>query len=189
MNPLNKLAASINITLSKGILSMLQQEQPQREHEIGYKILALGTDLRCMGVTTKSLLKLEELASLLSKVHQSDGKILIVALKPTVLALIQHKFLENSCIGFKLLVAFCLISIMMLTAPIPPYSDDIMRRVFRLIVDAFQDLDNSEGPTFGKRLEILEVMALVRSYDLMFDLDCRCSSASSALGNIILIQS
>ena len=61
---------------------------------------------------------------------------------------------------------------MMLTAPIPPYNDDIMRGFFRLIVETFQNLDNSEGPTFGKRLEILEVMALVRSYDLMFDLEC-----------------
>lgn len=122
------------------------------------------------GVATKAILKLEELASLLSKVHQSDGKILVWSLKPTMLTLIQHNFLENPCVGVKLLVASCLSSIMMLTTPIPPYSDGLMRRVFRLIVETFQDLDNSEGPTLWKRLEILEVMALVRSYDLMFEL-------------------
>jgi len=56
---------------------------------------------------------------------------------------------------------------MRLTAPIPPYSDDIMRGVFRLIIETFRDLDNSEGPTFGKKLEIRKAMALVRSYDIM----------------------
>jgi len=39
---------------------------------------------------------------------------------------------------------------MMPKVPIPTYNDDIMRRVFRLVVDTFQDLDNSEGPTFGR---------------------------------------
>lgn len=125
-----------------------------------------------MGVTTKALLKIEELASLLSKVHRLDWKSLIWALKPAMLALIQHKFLEHPCVGVILPVSYFLSNIMMLTTPVPPYSDDLMRRVFRLIVETFQDLDYSEGPTFWKRLEILEVMALVRSYDLMFELKC-----------------
>ena len=116
---------------------MLQHKQPQKKHELGYKIYALGTDLRCMGVTTKSILKLEELASLLSKVHQSDGKSLICDLKLAKLSLTQHKFLEHPCVGVKLPVASCLSNIMMLTAPIPPYSDGLMRRIFRLIVDTF----------------------------------------------------
>lgn len=89
-----------------------------------------------------------------------------------MLALIQHKFLEHPYVGVKLLVASFLSSIMMLIIPIPPYSDGLMRRVFGLIVETFQDLDNSEGHTFGKRLEILEVMVLVRPYDLMFELEC-----------------
>ena len=101
-----------------------------------------------------------------------DEKNLIWALKRAMLALVQHKYLEHPCIVVKLPVASCPSSIMMLIAPIPPYNDDIMRRVFRLIVETFQDLDNSEGPTFEKRLEILEVMALVRSYDHMFELEC-----------------
>ena len=103
---------------------------------------------------------------------QLEGKKLIWALKPAMLAFIQHKFLRGLCEGVKLLIASCLSNIMRLTAPIPPYSDDIMRRVFRLIVETFQDLDNSEGPTFGKKLEILKAMAVVRSYDIMLDLGC-----------------
>lgn len=125
-----------------------------------------------MGVTIKSLLKLEELASLLSKVDQSNGKSLNWALKPSMLALVQHKYLKHPCIWVKLLVASCLSSIMMLAAPIPPYNNDIMRRVIRLVVETFQDLDNSEGHTFGKRLNMLEVRALIRSYELMFEMEC-----------------
>jgi len=68
LNSLKKLAATINKSISKEIIFVLQQEQPQKEHELESKIYALGTDLSCMGVTTKSLLKLEGLASLLSNV-------------------------------------------------------------------------------------------------------------------------
>ena len=39
-------------------------------------------------------------------------------------------------------------------------------------METFQDVDNGESPNFGKRLEIVEFMALVRSYDLMFELEC-----------------
>lgn len=46
INSLNKLAATINKSLSKGIISMLHQDQPQEEHEVGPKIYALGSDLR-----------------------------------------------------------------------------------------------------------------------------------------------
>jgi len=67
-----------------------------------------------------------------------------------MLALIKH-FLEEPCEGFKLLVASFLSNIMRLTSPIAPYNDDVMSRFFRLIVDTFQDLENSAGSTFGKK--------------------------------------
>ncbi len=89
-----------------------------------------------------------------------------------MLAIVQHKHLQHPCEGLNLPVASCLSSIMMLIAPIPPYNDDIMRRVFRLIVETFHNLDNNKRPTFGKKLEILEVTTMVRTYDIMFDLEC-----------------
>jgi len=61
---------------------------------------------------------------------------------------------------------------MRLISSILPYDDDIMKVVFRLIVETFQNLDNTVGPTFGKKLEILEIMAMVRSYHIMFGLEC-----------------
>ena len=41
-----------------------------------------------------------------------------------------------------------------------------------MIVETFQDLDNSAGSTFGKKLEILEAMAMTGTYEIMFDLEC-----------------
>ena len=120
----------------------------------------------------EALFKLDELDALLSNVNQLERKKLIWALKPAMLALIQHKFLAELCEGVRLPVASCLSNIMRLTTLIPPYSDDIMRGVFRLIIETFRDLYNSEGPTFGKKLKILKSMALVRSYDIMLDLGC-----------------
>ena len=81
---------------------------------MGHKIFKLGIDLKHM----KVLFKLDELDALLSKVNQIEGKKLIWALKPAMLALIQHKFLEEPCEQVRLPVASCLSNIMRLTAPI-----------------------------------------------------------------------
>ena len=119
----------------------------------------------------KALFKLDELDALFNEVNQIEGKKLIWALKSTMLSLIQHKFLEEPCEGVTLLVAACLSNSMKLTAPIEPYNDDVMRRIMRLIVGTFQDLDNSTGSTFGKKLEILWGMATFKTYVIMFDLE------------------
>ena len=89
-----------------------------------------------------------------------------------MLALIQHKFLEEPCEGVRIPVASYLSNIMRLTAPIAPYNDDVMRTIFMLIIETFRDLDNSAGSTFGKKLEILGSMAMFKTYDIMLDLGC-----------------
>lgn len=90
-----------------------------------------------MRVTWKVLFKLDELDGLLSKVSQLEGKNLMWALKRAMQALIHPKFLEEPCEGIKLPIAICLSNVMRLTAPIDPYNDDVIRRVFKLMVDTF----------------------------------------------------
>ena len=80
MNSLNKLSAEISRPLSKRILTLLQQEKPQKEHELGHKILKLGSDLKHMRITWKVLFKLDHLDALLSEVNQLEGRKLIWAL-------------------------------------------------------------------------------------------------------------
>ena len=82
------------------------------------KIFALGTDLKHMKMTWRILSKLDELNEILSKLSQEEGKKLIWALKPAMLALIQPKFLGEHCEGVTLPVAACLCNIMKLTTPI-----------------------------------------------------------------------
>ena len=89
-----------------------------------------------------------------------------------MLALIKPKFLEELCEGVSLPVASCINNIMKLTAPIAPYSDEVMRWIMRLILETFQGLDNGAGSTFGKKLEILWSMATFETYVIMFDLEC-----------------
>ena len=60
---------------------------------------------------------------------------------------------------------------MILIGPIAPYDDDVIKRVFKLMVETLRDLDNSVGPTFGKKLQVLEIMAMTRTYEILFDLE------------------
>ncbi|KAH9305604.1 hypothetical protein KI387_010008, partial [Taxus chinensis] len=53
-----------------------------------------------------------------------------------------------------------------------PYSDNIMRKVFHVVVGSFQGLNQIESSSFAKRVTILENVAKVRSCALMLDLEC-----------------
>jgi len=70
INSCNKLAVANNKPFSKEMHTILQQEWPQEEHEMGHKIFALGTNSKHMSVRGKVLLKLDELDALLTKVNQ-----------------------------------------------------------------------------------------------------------------------
>ena len=87
-------------------------------------------------------------------------------------ALVQARFLEHPSERVKLIAASCFSDILRITTPFPPYNDDIMKRIFRLIVGTFQDLDNFADSTFGRKLKVLEVMAMTQTYGFMFDLEC-----------------
>ena len=77
-----------------------------------------------------------------------------------MLALVQARFLEHPSERVKLIDASCFNDIFRTTTPFPPYNDDIMKRIFRLIVGTFQDLDNCASSTFGRKLKVIEVMAM-----------------------------
>lgn len=89
-----------------------------------------------------------------------------------MISLLQPTFFKHPCVGVKLPVASYLSNIMRLSAPIRCYNNDIMRGVFRLIIETFQDCDDTVGPTFRKNLYILEDMAMIRLYEIMFDIEC-----------------
>ncbi|CAM8954082.1 unnamed protein product [Rhodiola kirilowii] len=53
-----------------------------------------------------------------------------------------------------------------------PYSDDLMKEVFRLTISAFEGLSDNSSKSFAKRVSILETVARVRSCAVLLDLEC-----------------
>ena len=47
-----------------------------------------------------------------------------------------------------------------------------MQDIFHLIVGTFSGLNDTTGPSFGRRVVILETLAKYRSCVVMLDLDC-----------------
>ncbi|KAK6124752.1 hypothetical protein DH2020_041504 [Rehmannia glutinosa] len=72
----------------------------------------------------------------------------------------------------KLFVAACICEITRITAPDAPYDDDILKDIFQLIVSTFSGLSDTNDPSFGRRVVILETLARYRSCVVMLDLEC-----------------
>lgn len=107
---------------SKGVHITLQHNQLrdlQNEKEVGNWLFVLGSDLKFMKIGDV-LYQLEELDAYLSKVVHSNWKILSWALKPSMLALIQRKFMEHPCKEVRLVVTSYLFEIIRIVAHVPP---------------------------------------------------------------------
>ncbi|CAH8388794.1 unnamed protein product [Eruca vesicaria subsp. sativa] len=133
----------------------------------------LGSKLDPPPSSKDSLLKLfKEAAVRLSELEQSPPAAVLKSIQPFLDAVIKPEILKHQDKDVKLLVASCLSEITRITAPEAPYSDDIMRDIFQLIVSAFSGLDDVGGPSFGRRVVILETVAKYRSCVVMLDLEC-----------------
>ncbi|GLJ08131.1 hypothetical protein SUGI_0081850 [Cryptomeria japonica] len=97
---------------------------------------------------------LEELNSYLSNGDQSDWRNFNWALKPTILTLIHHKFLEHRCEEVRLTVSCCLSAIKIIITLVAPYNDDLLRK-FLQIEEILHGLHDIKAPTSGKRAKIL----------------------------------
>ncbi|GLJ21254.1 hypothetical protein SUGI_0390130 [Cryptomeria japonica] len=103
----------------------------QKEKEIGNWLFLIGLQLESMKFHDGVLSKLEELDSYLSKVDQPDWRLLNWALQPSMLTLVQHKFMEHPHKDVRLAVASCLSEITRITTPVAPYNDDVLRKFCR----------------------------------------------------------
>lgn len=93
-------------------------------------------------------------------------------MQPFLKAIVRPELLKHQDKDVKLLVASCLCEITRITAPEAPYSDEILKDVFGLIVGTFSGLSETSGPSFGRRVIILETLARYRSCVVMLDLEC-----------------
>ena len=74
------------------------------------------------------LSKLEGLSLYLSKVDQSDWRLLNWALQPSMLALVQHRLIEHPHKDVRLTMASCLSEILRTTTHVAPYNDNILKK-------------------------------------------------------------
>ena len=85
---------------------------------MGNWLYALGMDLKS-GRSKNDFPMLEELESCLPKIEQSDWS-LNWALEPSMLTLVQARFLEHPSERVKLIVASCFSDVLRITTPFPP---------------------------------------------------------------------
>ncbi|GFZ03348.1 binding protein [Actinidia rufa] len=111
-------------------------------------------------------------ATCLSEVDQSPTKSMLESMQPFLNSIAKPDLLKHQDREVKLLVATCVCEITRITAPEAPYSDDVLKDIFHLIVSTFSGLSDTSGPSFGRRVVILETLARYRSCVVMLDLEC-----------------
>nr|GEU32782.1 sister chromatid cohesion protein PDS5 homolog B-like isoform X1 [Tanacetum cinerariifolium] len=115
---------------------------------------------------------LKQAAASLSELEQSPSKALLESIQPFIYAIVKPELLKHNDKEVKLLVATCTCEITRVTAPEAPYDDEILKDIFHLIVSTFSGLRDTKGPSFGRRVNILETVAKYKSCIVMLDLEC-----------------
>ncbi|XP_043688840.1 sister chromatid cohesion protein PDS5 homolog A-B isoform X2 [Telopea speciosissima] len=133
----------------------------------------VGSKLESPPSSKDAIVKLlKQAASFLSELDQSPLPPMLESMQPCLNAIVKPELLKHQDRDVKLLVATCICEITRITAPEAPYSDDVLRDIFNLIVGTFSGLGDINGPSFGRRVVILETLARYRSCVVMLDLEC-----------------
>uniref|UniRef100_A0A0D9X784 Uncharacterized protein n=1 Tax=Leersia perrieri TaxID=77586 RepID=A0A0D9X784_9ORYZ len=146
-----------------------EAEQMTAERRLGY----IGARFASPPDAAEELLSLlKEAETWLRRVDQLPTESMRKALHPTMSALAPKELLDHRDPDVRLTVTSCLVEITRITAPDPPYDDDVMQHIFTRVVEAFEKLDDVESPFYATRVMILENVAAVRMCVLMLDVDC-----------------
>ncbi|RDX89521.1 Sister chromatid cohesion protein PDS5-like B, partial [Mucuna pruriens] len=133
----------------------------------------LGSKLETLPSSKDALIKpLKQATTCLAELDQSPSTSTLESMKPFFNAIVKPELLKHQDRDVKLLVATCVCEITRITAPEAPYSDEILKDIFQLIVGTFSGLSDTNGPSFGRRVVILETLARYRSCVVMLDLEC-----------------
>jgi hypothetical protein len=115
---------------------------------------------------------LDEAEALLARIDQSPSPSMTLALKPIMTTLSAKGMLSHPDVDVRMAIAACISEITHITAPYALYDDDLMKVLFKRIIESFERLDDFTSSSFMKRISILETVAKVRSCVIMFDLEC-----------------
>ncbi|KAI4329392.1 hypothetical protein L6164_021660 [Bauhinia variegata] len=161
---------------SKGKMAILELKvtSPQTEREKMLRereLKDIGDELlKTPSSSVNKLLQcLEKLDGLLSNMSQNEKT---NALLPAMKALISSNILRHSEEVVRIWVTSCITEIARITAPDPPFNDDLMKEIFQLTLAAFEKLSDDSDPCYEKAISILENVSLMRSSAVMLDLEC-----------------
>ncbi|KAK4259162.1 hypothetical protein QN277_005520 [Acacia crassicarpa] len=141
--------------------------------KLQHQLKELGSKLDTLPSSKDVLIKLlKQAVACLVELDQSPSTSTLESLKPFLSSIVKPELLKHQDRDVKLLVANCVCEITRITAPEAPYSDDVLQDIFELIVGTFSGLSDPSGPSFGRRVAILETLAKYRSCVVMLDLEC-----------------
>ncbi|EEE60749.1 hypothetical protein OsJ_14300 [Oryza sativa Japonica Group] len=147
-------------------------ERDAAEVEVRRRLRDVGARLSSLPDDGELLRLLQEAAKLLYRVNQCEVDRIHSALIPVMRALIKKELLDHTDPGVKLAVVSCLTTLIKIRAPDPPYDDDVMKDVLKLVVGVFCELDDVDCPSYGTRVSMLGTFARIRGCALLLDLDC-----------------
>ncbi|KAL7099582.1 hypothetical protein ACP275_09G093500 [Erythranthe tilingii] len=126
---------------------------------------------RLRSSTDDLLPHVERVERLLAQVWQKPPMSTCRSLLPLMKALMTDEVSRHHNLNVQIALASCFNELTRITAPDPPYDDDLMLVFFRLYMIAFKQLPCETGPNFSRALKILETMAKVRSSLMLLDID------------------
>eukprot|EP00258_Populus_trichocarpa_P043092 XP_024459111.1 sister chromatid cohesion protein PDS5 homolog A [Populus trichocarpa] len=145
----------------------------EEEKKLEEKLKEVGSKLETLPSTKDGVIKLlKQAAACLSEMDQSPLVSVSESTQPFLDAIVKPDLLKHQDRDVKLLVATCICEITRITAPEAPYSDEVLKDIFHLIVGTFSGLSDTGSPSFGRRVVILETLAKYRSCVVMLDLEC-----------------
>ncbi|PKA51709.1 hypothetical protein AXF42_Ash003076 [Apostasia shenzhenica] len=121
----------------------------------------------CEGLSARSIGK-DVLVKLLKTAEDALSELSpCSSLQPSLTSLscsfLQHELLKHKDKDVKVLVAVCFTEIIRLLAPNPPFSYEVFKDIFGLIVSVFKNLSDTNSPHATRRLKILETVAYCKS--------------------------
>ncbi|CAH8356221.1 unnamed protein product [Eruca vesicaria subsp. sativa] len=142
------------------------------DHQIA--LIDAGNKLLTPPSSTQELLTLlNETESLLRDVGQDQPLSMQHALIPSKNALVSGHLLTHPDSDVRVSLASCLTEITRITSPNAPYTDDQMKEIFRLTVEAFEKLaDASSSRSYVKAEYVLDTVSRLNSCLVMLDLEC-----------------
>lgn len=123
-------------------------------------------------IPTKELLnRLNALNDELSTLDQDNVD--LISLETIKDDLINKKLIKHSNKGVQIYVSCCLANILRLFAPDAPYDNSDLNNIFKLFIQQFNNLSDTESPYYENYVKLLEIITEVKLIALVTDLSTK----------------